>query len=186
MHCMLGLDVLEDGPGEAAVPSAGVRQTGLGAGLARHQHRRGAALQQRQHLYQQQYFISLTQIEAMQRLLTLLGSHLRPPPRHLPPHRSSTLVTAKPARLPSLCRWPSQSSDPGLDTASGPLRVCCRVEADILCDNGALTEGKLGSKGWACSDNFLGKDSCLESISCGCLSSVEQDKESPLVAMFLG
>ena len=65
MHCMLGLDVLEDSLGEAAVPSAGVRQTGLGAGLARHQHRRGAALKQRQHLYQQQYFISLTQIEAM-------------------------------------------------------------------------------------------------------------------------
>lgn len=65
MHCMLGLDVLEDGLGEAAVPGVGVRQAGLGAGLARHQHRRGAALKQRQHLYQQQYFISLTQIEAM-------------------------------------------------------------------------------------------------------------------------
>ena len=50
MPCMLGLDVPEDGLGEAAVPSAGVRQTGLGAGLARHQHRRGAALHQRQHL----------------------------------------------------------------------------------------------------------------------------------------
>ena len=50
MPCMLGLDVLEDGLGEAAVPGVGVRQAGLGAGLARHQHRRGAALQQRQHL----------------------------------------------------------------------------------------------------------------------------------------
>ena len=47
---MLGLDVLEDGLGEAAVPGVGVRQAGLGAGLARHQHRRGAALHQRQHL----------------------------------------------------------------------------------------------------------------------------------------
>ena len=62
---MLTLDVLEEGVGEAAVPGAGVRQPGLRTRLARHQHRRGAALQQRQHLYQQQYFISLTQIEAM-------------------------------------------------------------------------------------------------------------------------
>ena len=50
MPCMLGLDVLEDGLGEAAVPGVGVRQAGLGARLARHQHRRGAALHQRQHL----------------------------------------------------------------------------------------------------------------------------------------
>ena len=49
---MLGLDVLEEGLGETAVPGVGVRQAGLGAGLARHQHRRGAALHQRQHLCQ--------------------------------------------------------------------------------------------------------------------------------------
>ena len=58
MPRMLGLDVLEDGLGEAAVPGVGVRQAGLGAGLARHQHRRGAALQQRQHLHQQQIFLN--------------------------------------------------------------------------------------------------------------------------------
>ena len=74
MPRMLGLDVLEDGLGEAAVPSAGVRQPGLGAGLARYQHRRGAALKQRQHLYQQQYFNSLTQIEAMQPYLAGVAS----------------------------------------------------------------------------------------------------------------
>ena len=50
MPCMLGLDVLEDGLCEAAVPGVGVRQAGLGARLARHQHRRCAALHQRQHL----------------------------------------------------------------------------------------------------------------------------------------
>ena len=50
MPCMLGLDVLENGLGDATVPGVGVRQAGLGAGLARHQHRRGAALHQRQHL----------------------------------------------------------------------------------------------------------------------------------------
>ena len=133
-------------------------------------------------------FFTLTQI-TVTCPLTLLGSHLRPPPRHLPPHRSSTLVTANPARPPSLCRWPSQSPDPGLDTASGPLRVCCWVEADILCDNGALTEGELGLKGWAFSDHFAGEDSCLESIFCGkdgFLSSEEQDQEFPLVGKFLG
>ena len=54
---MLGLDELEEGVGEAAVPGVGVRQAGLGARLARHQHRRGAALQQRQHLHQQQIFL---------------------------------------------------------------------------------------------------------------------------------
>ena len=61
---MLGLDVLEDGLGEAAVPGVGVRQAGLGAGLARHQHRRGAALHQRQHLNQHLFLNSLTQMEA--------------------------------------------------------------------------------------------------------------------------
>ena len=50
MPCMLCLDVLEDGLGDAAGPGVGVRQAGLGAGLARHQHRRGAALHQRKHL----------------------------------------------------------------------------------------------------------------------------------------
>ena len=82
MPRMLGLDVLEDGLGEAAVPSAGVRQPGLGAGLARYQHRRRAALKQRQHLYQQQIFLipfTLTQI-TVTRPLTLLGSQPRPPP----------------------------------------------------------------------------------------------------------
>ena len=55
---MLALDVLEEGVGEAAVPGAGVRQPGLRTRLARHQHRRGAALQQRQHLHQQQIFLN--------------------------------------------------------------------------------------------------------------------------------
>ena len=47
---MLGLDELKEGVGEAAVPGVGVRQAGLGARLARHQHRRCAALHPRQHL----------------------------------------------------------------------------------------------------------------------------------------
>ena len=84
---MLTLDVLEEGVGEAAVPGAGVRQSGLRTRLARHQHRRGAALQPAStptpatNIFK---FFTLTQI-TVTCPLTLLWSQRRPPPRLLHP-----------------------------------------------------------------------------------------------------